>query len=533
MDNNVINVPITFEISNLFLVFLIIILGLLFGQLKIKGIGLGSSGVLIAAIVFGYYYDVRQVAELQMLGITLFLWAVGLEAGPKFFRAFQRMGKLYVSMVIFLLSVAGLTTIAAINLFNIPSSLGLGLFAGSMTSTPALVSATQVADKNMVIIGYGLAYPIGLLGVILFINITLRILKKKLLEQDGIESQIHMRVYRLANPDLHRKLISELKFFKENEVIITGVKRENNMFLVSPKTTLMKGDLIRLEGSLENIQKVGEIIGKRVEADLDTKSELDIRSINVENIKNVNKTLRDLAIRIKFNVTVTKVNRSGFEMFPKPDLIIEYGDIIEVIGNSHKLDELELFLGHKHHTVHPRVDILSFALMLFLSFLIGGINISLEGLGDFSIGIAGAGLIIGLIFGHYGKIGNFIGRFPLQSTKVLKEFGISLFFVQVGIKAGQVIGNNGLDSNTLYYVLFAFIVMIIPMMLSLIFGFVFLKLSLSECYGVICGGMTCTPGLQIIREVDNSEKPVMSYSTVYPIALVIVIILVQIINLLN
>jgi putative transport protein len=172
------------------------------------------------------------------------------------------------------------------------------------------------------------------------------------------------------------------------------------------------------------------------------------------------------------------------------------------------------------------VDIGSLAAVLFLAFAIGGIVVPLPGLGPFSLGIAGGALVAGLIFGHFGRIGNFIGRFPRNATLVLKELGLALFFVQVGLETGQSFVES-LDIQAVYYAVYAVLFAVVPMAGSFLVGHYLLKIPVSECFGVICGGMTFTPGLDIIHQVDKSERPIVAYSSVYPVALILVIALVQ------
>ncbi|MCB1157826.1 MAG: hypothetical protein H7A25_08070 [Leptospiraceae bacterium] len=528
--DEIIKLSINFKISNLFITFLVIVIGLLFGKLKVKNVGFGSSGVLIIAMIAGYLYNIPSSQELQHLGIVLFLLAVGSEAGPSFFRSFKKQGKIFISMVFVLLLTAGITMIAGLLITGIPVDLGLGLFAGAFTSTPALVSATQFANKNHVVMGYGIAYPFGLLTAIIFIHASLKIFQKRMIEEGDKKSIIYTSIHKIENAEFDKKQIKDISLFSDNEVIVSAIKRDNNIMAVNSTTILLLGDLLRLEGKKDAVNEVGSIFGKRIEEMFTAGGgDLDTRSIVVENLSVINKSFKELQIRMKYNASITKVIRSGFEIYPKSDLTLEYDDIVEAVGSPYQLDQLELYLGHKHHTVQPKVDILSITVMLFFSFLVGGIFFPIPFLGDFSLGLAGGALITGLTFGHFGRIGRFIGRFPMESTRTLKELGLAMFFVQVGIRTGHSIV-NGINYNTIYYILFAVTLSLIPMTISFYYGNRFLKLSLVECFGVICGGMTFTAGLDIIREVDSSDKPVIAYSSVYPISLILVIFLVQGIN---
>lgn len=515
-----------FKKTELIITFLIVLLGISFGNLRIKGVGFGSSGVLIVAMVAGYYYQLEPIAILQDLGIVLFLLCVGLEAGPNFFRAFKQHGKRFITNVLVLLLVSGLSTVAIIYFSGISTGIGLGLFAGSFSSSPALVSALQFSPEDEVIFGYGFAYPFGLLTVILFISIAVRVLRKRLQSEVKSHSQIEAAVFRVTRDDKNGVVIGDVSILKNRDVVVSGILRDLSLRTASGSTAILKGDLIRLEGSAADIDEVGAEFGEKVDESLESHKELDTRSIVVENTAVINRSLSDLGLRLRFNVSITRIIRANVEFVPRYDQVLENGDVIMAVGTPYQLDQLEIFLGHEHHTVERRVDLRSLAAALFLAFAVGGLVIPLPYIGNFSLGLAGGGLVAGLIFGHYGRIGNFIGRFPRNATEVLKELGLALFFVQVGFDTGQRFVEY-LDYQALFYALYAVLFALIPMLITFIFGHYWLKISISECFGVICGGMTFTPGLDIIREVDDSERPVVAYSSVYPVSLILIILLVQ------
>ncbi|MGM0540539.1 MAG: aspartate:alanine exchanger family transporter [Thermodesulfobacteriota bacterium] len=526
LPEDLISIEFFFQKSELIVTFLIVLLGITFGNLRIKGVGFGASGVLIVAMIAGYFYQFEPVLILQDLGIVLFLLCVGLEAGPSFFRAFKQHGKRFITNVIVLLIVSGINTVAIIYLSGIPVGIGLGLFGGAFTSSPALVSALQFSPENEVIFGYGLAYPFGLLGVILFISIAMRLLRKRLEEETQSYTSMVAKLYRVTNDHYHGHLIKDIPEIQNNNVAISGILRDLSLRTASGSTAILKNDILRLEGLHEDVATVGEILGEEAEEKFEDSPELDSRSIVVENKAVINRSLSDLGIRLRFNVSLTRVIRANVEFVPRYDQVLGYGDVLVAVGSPYQLDQLEMFLGHEHQAVQRRVDIRSLAAALFLAFFIGGLIIPLPAIGNFSLGLAGGGLVAGLIFGHFGQIGNFIGRFPRNATEVLKELGLALFFVQVGFETGKSFVEF-LSFEAIYYAIYAVLFVTIPMAISFLVGHYLMKIPISECFGVICGGMTFTPGLDIIREVDNSDRPVVAYSSVYPVSLILVILLVQ------
>ena len=523
---DVIPIEIFFQRSELVVTFLIVLLGITFGNFRVKGVGFGASGVLIVAMVAGYLYQFTPVPILQDLGIVLFLLCVGLEAGPSFFRAFKQHGKRFITNVLVLLAVSGVNTVVIIALAGVPIGVGLGLFGGAFTSSAALVSALQFSPEDEVVFGYGVAYPFGLLGVILFISVAVRLLRPKMEAEMRSHSRMEARIFRVTNDQYHGRQIQDLHELHENNVVVSGLLRDLSLRTASGSTVLQQGDLIRLEGLQEDVESVGKEVGEEVHEQFDEDPDLDSRSIVVENTSAINRSLSDLGVQLRFNVSVTRLIRANVEFVPRYDQVLQHGDVLVAVGSPYQLEQLEMFLGHEHQTVERRVDIRSLAAALFLAFAIGGIIVPLPALGNFSLGLAGGGLIAGLLLGHFGRIGNFIGRFPRNATEVLKELGLALFFVQVGFDTGQRFVEL-LDFTAIFYAAYALLFVLIPMTVSFLVGHYLLKISVSEAFGVICGGMTFTPGLDVIRQADSSERPVVAYSSVYPVALILVILLVQ------
>jgi putative transport protein len=527
---DLIGIELYFRRTELLVTFLVALIGLAFGSLRIKGIGFGSSGVLIAAMVAGYLYQFEPIPILQDLGIVLFLLSVGLEAGPSFFRSFKKHGRRFISNVLVLLAIAFVITVPIIVLADIPVGVGLGLFAGSFTSSPALISALQFSPEEQVIFGYGVGYPFGLLGVIIFISIATKLLHGRMEQEVRARTQLHTATYKVLNDKIHGALIRDIEALQSRDVVISGILRDLSIRTASDSTALLRGDVVKLEGKLEDVEAVGAELGEAIHDAFDHESELDTRNIVVENVSAVNRTISDLGIGLRYNVSITRIIRSDVEFVARDDLVVEFGDVVVAVGTAYQLDQLALFLGHEHQAVQPRVDIASLIATLFLAFALGGIVVPLPQIGPFSLGLAGGALISGLIFGHFGRIGNFIGRFPRNATAVLKEFGLALFFVQVGFDTGQSFV-EALDFQALYYAMYAILIAVVPMAGSFLFGHYVLKISVSECFGVICGGMTFTPGLNIIAETDPSERPIVAYSSVYPVALILVILVVQAMHL--
>jgi len=280
---SLVSIPLYFQKSELVVTFLIALAGIAFGNLTVKGVGFGSSGVLIAAMVAGYFFQFDAVNILADLGIVLFLLCVGLEAGPSLFRAFKRDGKRFISNVLVLLGVSAVNTVVLIAITGVPIGIGLGLFAGAFTSSPALISALQFSPEQEVIFGYGVAYPFGLIGVILFISIVVRLMKRRMDDELRGRSQLNAAVYKLDSDAYHGSRIADVPLFQEHDVVVSGILRDLSIHSASGGTVPQQGDTLRLEGLPENVAAVGSALGAEVQGPFDEQSELNTRSIVVEN----------------------------------------------------------------------------------------------------------------------------------------------------------------------------------------------------------------------------------------------------------
>ncbi len=280
---SLVSIPLYFQKSELVVTFLIALAGIAFGNLTVKGVGFGSSGVLIAAMVAGYSFQFDAVNILADLDIVLFLLCVGLEAGPSLFRAFKRDGKRFISNVLVLLGVSAVNTVVLIAITGVPIGIGLGLFAGAFTSSPALISALQFSPEQEVIFGYGVAYPFGLIGVILFISIVVRLMKRRMDDELRGRSQLNAAVYKLDSDAYHGSRIADVPLFQEHDVVVSGILRDLSIHSASGGTVPQQGDTLRLEGLPENVAAVGSALGAEVQGPFDEQSELNTRSIVVEN----------------------------------------------------------------------------------------------------------------------------------------------------------------------------------------------------------------------------------------------------------
>ncbi|ACB84455.1 aspartate:alanine exchanger family transporter [Natranaerobius thermophilus] len=522
-------------------IFTIILLGLLLGSIQFKGLKLGASGVLLVALLMGHFgFEIPKVA--QDLGLALFVLSVGLKAGPRFFRMLKRKGIAFSGIGLAIVISTGLITLMLSKLLNIPAPLGIGLMTGALTSTPGLAAAIEATGDPMASVGYGIAYPFGVIAVVMFVQLVPKIKKDSFLEalqsaeadkeRKQQRKNLISKAFRVENPELHKKTLAEIKLQKKAEVIISRIFRHDRSFVGRNDAVLLQGDHINVVGTSEELKKVDDYFGPSVEINDKTKEETDteVENIIMNRDDLAGKTLQELNLRHNPGVTITRVERSGIEFLPKPGKTLDKGDICTAVGTDKSLKELKDLFASKHLQVSD-VDMLPISVFLLSGILLGMIPIFIPGLGTIQIGVAGGPLFAGLIASHFGRIGPLKARFNSSGLNTINSLGLTLFLAGAGTSAGSdlvtVIAKHGIG-------IFASgaVITLVPLIISAWLVQRVFKLNLVHGLGAICGGMTSTPGLGALNDITDSEEPSVAYAAVYPLALILVAISSQLLALL-
>ncbi|SDZ48363.1 putative transport protein [Evansella caseinilytica] len=519
----------------LILIFVILFLGSLVGQLSFRGLNLGASGVLLVAMFFGHFgYGIPPI--VQNLGLSLFILAVGLQAGPRFFRMMKSSGVVFGVIGLLIVVIAGVTTVIVSKIFHLSAPLSIGIMTGALTSTPGLAAALEATNDPIASVGYGIAYPFGVLAVVLFVQLLPKIvrvdLEKDLRKTIGPvrhQGSPESMMIRVENDDIHKRTLKELKLSRNSSVVISRVIRGDRSFLGRNDTVILKGDELIAVGFPEDLKALKERVGTEELKKIEYKNNLKIRRIIVDAQEMIGKSLRDIKLRAAYGVNVTRIERGGFEFNQSPTWRFERGDVLTVVGSDRRLNEVEKLFGtRKYEETH--VHILSISLILLIGILAGMIPIHLPGLGTMTLGVAGGPLFVAIIIGHFGKIGHIHARFFQPSTRVIRDFGLVLFLAGAGTTAGSgvvdVVLNEGIG-----LVIGGAIITTVPLIFGFILAKKIFKLSIIHSLGAICGGMTSTPGLGACNNLIDSEDPAIAYAAAYPFALFFVAIASQLLAL--
>ena len=508
--------------SSYFALFLIIALGFMLGRIQIKGLSLDVSAVIFIALLFGHF-GVIIPKELGNMGLVLFIFTIGIQAGPGFFDSFRSKGKTLIILTLLIVGSACLTGILFKYILDIDTPSIVGLIAGALTSTPGLAVAIDSTQSSAASIAYGIAYPFGVIGVILFVKLLPKMLRKDLIaEAKALETQrksqyptLHTAAFKVTNKNICGKSLAQLQVRAMTGAVVSRIKHDNVISMPTPHTTLYEGDLLKAVGNDKALEQLTLLLGERIEGDLPLSGGQTLQSLLLTNKSIINKSLGHLNLQGTFGCTVTRVRRSGIDLSPEPNLVLKFGDKLMVAGEKESVNELAQFIGNDEKRLSD-TDFFPIAMGIVLGVLFGKLNISFSDSFSFSPGLTG------------GKTGPIIWSMSGSANNLLRQLGLLLFLSEVGTSAGVNLVSTFQSSGlTLFGVGIA--ITMIPMIIAVLAGYYFFKINILDLVGTIAGGMTSTPGLAAADSMTDSPAPSVAYATVYPIAMVFLILFIQMI----
>ncbi len=519
--------------------------GLMMGKVEIKGIKLGSSGALFAGIVlahFGLTGNHEMLHFVKEFGLVLFVYALGIDIGPRFLGTLKTNGlKLNLMAIAIVFSGFSIALLikhyASLNVQQI-----VGLMSGAVTNTPGLGAAQQILAEMGISRGvpdsgmsYALAYPFGVIGLILgiiFLRIIFRIDLKKENERYVAEHNIGAKRIEsikvdVTNANIVGKTIGFVKQKLDGEMVISRVGRNTDMLIATDKLIIHEGDTIygaAPEAHFPDIElKIGKVSlqGKR-----NLPGDLAMFHVLLTNRRLAGKTIEQIGIYRRYEANITRIIRSGIEILPTNDTVVEMGDLLRIVGKRELLNEIKSELGNSVKELASPNSIPIF-LGLLLGVIIGSIPIYIPGLSvPAKLGLAGGPLLVAIFFGHKGRIGRLSTFISPGANMFLREFGILLFLSCVGIGSGEGF-MEALLNGGYRFIGYGALITIIPVLMVGIFawllGFNFLQLA-----GTLAGAMTDPPALEFANSLYQSNAQSAAYATVYPLTMILRIVLAQV-----
>jgi putative transport protein len=534
----------------LLLLFTIIGIGYLIGNINIFGLKLGVAAVLFTGIFFGALDHRLSLPEnIYVIGMVLFVYAIGLQSGHVFFASFRKRGLRYSVIAFLILALGALSAIMISRFMGLPKSSVAGLFCGALTNTAAMAASVETAKhlsvnlpaevRNLYISGpvvtYGLTYPFGVFGVILSFFICKKFLKmdrnKNVPEamDDSAADTIYSRTFIITNPAIVAKTVGDaFAPFKNQGFVLSRIKKGDHIEVVSSHTVLELNDRVVAVGDENAMKRAQLVFGEQADEHLAPGlGGISYRRIFVSNKSVVGKAICDLQITKELHAVITRLRRGDVDIVPKPETILEMGDRIRVITHRANMDRVTKYFGDSVKSI-SETDYLSLSLGIVLGVFLGMIPIPLGHGLSFKLGFAGGPLIMGLILGRLERTGPITWEMPLNANLVLRQVGLVFFLAAIGTKAGFGFGETFQAGGWKLIVAGAILTTFITMTTILV-GYKYLKLPMEAVMGLASGIQTQSACLAFANQQTESDLPNIWYTTVYPASIVVKIILAQII----
>jgi putative transport protein len=529
------------EANPLLLLFLVVAIGYWIGRIPIRGSSVGVAAVLFVGLAFGALdSDLTIPAIILDLGLVLFVYTIGLANGPGFFSRFQSDGLREVFFI------TAIMILPAIFLVIVHFSLGLtpatttGIFTGMSNNTPALASVLDLINSSSsnpetaaseAVVGFSVAYPLGVLARILVLAFMLRLIQVdfdaeafSLRKQYPVDQDLNYRTIEVTREESTGRSLGELSQEQDWEVLFGRLYRDNVPSLIDKQTQFQLGDEIVIAGTEEAMNEVQDYFGHRAEEDLLYERAVYIsRRLFVSNEDIAGRKVSDLNLREGFGAIVSHVRRGDIELLASGSTVLEWGDRIRILAPRQVMPQLVEIFGDSYARL-SHINLLTMGLGIAIGLLIGLIPIPLPGGITFYLGLAGGPLLVALILGALRRTGPILWTMPYSANLTLRQFGLILLLATIGVRSGSAFV-QAFSSGTGWLILgIAFAVIVIVTVISLLVGYKFVKIP----YSMLIGMISPQPAvLDYAEDQANNRLPAVAYTLMFPLAIIINVVLAQ------
>ena len=522
-------------------------LGVWLGKLGAKGIKLGIGGVLFSGILIAHLgapIDEHTLHFVRDFGLILFVYSIGLNMGPRFFSSFRKDG-LVLNMLAMSVVFGGFVIAYLIYRFSdLSPAVVVGILCGAVTNTPSLGAAQQALTEQGVVpsvvsetgMAYAMAYPFGIIGIILtilIIKVFFRIktdveIKKYTDSISDSEMKLHSVEIAVSNPNLYGKNIDFIKHFMDKELAISRIIRDGESVITTDEEIIREGDIIcgvSAQNMIDNLNfKIGKVIISGNNTDIP--GPLAIINVLMTNQKLAGKTIEQVGIYRRYPANITRIFRSGMKILPTLETTLELGDTIKVVGKKEVLNDVKKELGDSVNEL-AKPNIVSVFLGIFIGIILGSIPIFIPGLpAPAKLGLAGGPLLIAILLGYKGRIRHLNFYMTPGANHFIREMGIILFLACVGLLSGgefvKTIVNGGWQ-----WMIYGTAITFIPILIVGTVGRL-LKVNYLKLSGCIAGSMTDPPALEFANSIAPSQAQSTAYAAVYPLTMFLRVLLAQI-----
>ena len=525
--------------EEMFVLFAILTLGAWIGHWSWRGISLGTAGVLFVALLFGHFRLSVPKAVMD-LGLLLFVYSVGLSAGPSFFRTFRKRGVQFIVLALFVVGTGAIVTGLLAFLLKLPVALATGIYAGSLTCTPALAAAIDTLNRvlpeaaPLASVGYGIAYPFSMISMVLLIQFLPRLLQRPVkveeqlwLAEKAMEApSLQARQFCVTNANLDGKTVVEINPRRLAQVNVSRIKHGDRVCAAKPETLIHTGDLVMAVGQAGELDKLRLLLGEETNERMDVNAEVMSGDVELMDESLTGKTLAQMRVWEQFTVVITRIRRQGLEIVPHGNVTLERGDGIRVVGEK---SAVEAFIRRAQGSPRKAMEtsMVPYLIGLFIGVFVGLIPIPVGQGVTLKLGLAGGVFMTSLLIGHYGKIGPFRLYVPPAAKNLTRELGLMLFLAGAGTSAGAHLVDVLKDQGWILLLAGATVTT-----LSALAGLAVMikvyRLNLLSAMGSLTAAMTNPPALAVASNQTETDLPAISYASTYPVALIFKILLAQI-----
>lgn len=531
---------------------LVIALGIFLGRtVKFKGITLGITWILFMGIVashFGMRINPTLLLFVKEFGLILFVYSIGLQVGPGFFSSFKSGGMKLVGLGVLNVLLAALVTIALYYIVNEPMSTLVGVMSGAVTNTPGLGAAQTVyadtfgANDPTIASGYAVAYPLGVAGVIISFLILRGVFRVKLDKENesttasAEKDQATRCSIEFTNAGLDGSSVSEISHLINRPFVISRIRHaDNTIEIASGNSRLNIGDKLLVISNDTDQEAIIAFLGKPTDdmkagdwVRLD--SQLVSRKIIVTRSKFNGHTIGSLHLRNNFGVNVTRVTRSGVDLVATPNLELQIGDKLLVVGTEAACASIANTLGNSTKQLREP-NLIAFFVGILMGVILGSIPIAMPGLSQpVKLGLAGGPLIVAIIMSRFGPHFKIVTYTTVSANLMLREIGISLFLAAVGLGAGETFVPS-IVAGGYWWILYGFIITVVPVLIVGVIARVVWKMNFFTIMGMLAGSQTNPIALAYANSLGNNDTASVSYSTVYPFVMFLRVLVAQILVL--
>lgn len=530
--------------STLVLYSFVIAAGIYIGKLKIAGVSLGVTFVLFVGILmghFGYVVDDSVLKFVREFGLILFIFAIGLQVGPGFFSSFKK-GGVRLNMLAVLGIALNVVIVLLIYFFGNVHDISalVGVMSGAVTNTPGLAAAQQTVSQltqspeqaNLMAQGYAAAYPLGVIGIIVAMFVIKGVFHIKTadeiqkIENDSADNQLapHMLSVKVTNKLVEgRTLLSLHDIITCNFVVSRMLRPDGNIIIPRSSTEIHEGDILKIVCSAQDEDRFLAVLGPEVEMDWDsTPMPVYSRRILVTKSEFNGVALGSLRLHNGYRLNATRVNRAGVDLLAAPNLRLQMGDRITVVGNLEDIDRLADRLGNSMKRLN-QPNLITIFVGIILGIILGSINLGF----GMKLGLAGGPLVVAILLSRFGYKAKLITYTSSSASLLLRELGICLFLASVGIAAGKDFASAVFNTTGMWWVIWGFVITVVPL---LVVGFIARgrdRINYLSIMGLFSGSYTDPPALAYANNSTANDAPAVAYSTVYPLTMFLRVVAAQ------